>query len=187
MSQYGDSAGNVVASYHLERVHAHTPAYYPSWMHFCNWYLNQTILQADFVNCALFIDEACFTRERNYNSRNSHIWSMENPRPTIVRSHQHRFFVNVWAGDLDDFLLGPYILPEWLNANTYLIFLQTFLPELLRPIPLNIRRSMRLQHDGHHLNLTMQYVAIWQLHWALVGLVGVGPLPGRHALLTWPA
>ena len=43
---------------------------------------------------------------------------------------------------------GPYILPELLNANTYLIFLQNVLPELFHPIPLNIRRSMQFQHDG---------------------------------------
>ena len=73
---------------------------------------------------------------------------MENPHATIVRSHQHRFCVNVWAGIVDDFLLGPYILPERLNANTYLIFLQNVLAELLRPIPLNIRHSMRFQHNG---------------------------------------
>ena len=39
--------------YYLERVHALTPADYPSRMHFCNWYLNQTILQAFFANCVL--------------------------------------------------------------------------------------------------------------------------------------
>ena len=93
--------------YHLERVHALTPADYPSRMHFCNWYLNQTILQTDYANCVLFTDEAYFTRERIYNSRNSHVWCMENPHATIVRSHQNRFCVNVWAGTVDDFLLGP--------------------------------------------------------------------------------
>ena len=112
----------------------------------------------------LFTDEACFARERIYNSCNSHVWSMENPHATIVRSHQHWFCVNVWVGIVDDFLLDPYILPEWLNANTYLIFFQNVLPELLHPIPLNIRCSMRFHRDGHHLTLGMQYMAIWQLH-----------------------
>ena len=71
----------LLLSYHLEKVHALTPADYPSRMHFCNWYLNQAILQADSENCVLFTDEACFTRERIYNS---HVWSMENPHVTIV-------------------------------------------------------------------------------------------------------
>ena len=73
---------------------------------------------------------------------------MENPHATIARSHQHRICVNVWARIVDNFLLDPYILPERLNANTHLIFLQNVLPELLHPIPLNFRRSMRFQHDG---------------------------------------
>ena len=69
------------------------------------------------------------------------------PNATIVRSHKHRFCINVWAGIVDNFLLGPYILPERLNANTYLIFLQNVPPELLHPIPLNIRCSMWFQYD----------------------------------------
>ena len=156
-------------SYHLERVHALTPADYPSRMHFCNWYLNQTILQADFANTVLFTDEACFTHERIYNSRNSHFWSMENPHATILRSHQHRFCVNMWARIVVNFLLGPYILPERLNASTYFILLQNVLPELLHLIPLNISRSMRFQHDGappHFANavrghLTATFCARW--------------------------
>ena len=72
--------GMLLRPYHLQIVHALTPADYPSLMQFCNWYLNQTILQADFANCVLFTDEACFTRERIYNSLNSHVWSMENPQ-----------------------------------------------------------------------------------------------------------
>ena len=158
--------------YHLETVHALTPADYPSRIRFCNWYLNQTLLQADFANSALFTDEACFTRERIYNS---HVWSMENSRATILISHQHRFCVNLWAEIVDDFLLGPYILLERLNANTYLIFFQNALPELLHPIPLNIRRSMPLQHDWappHFGNIVRGHV---KLHSALIG---------RHARLT---
>ena len=123
MSLSGEFCKEMLLPYHLERVHALTPADYASRMHFCNWYLNQTVLQADFANCVLFLDEACFTRERIYNS---HVWSVENRHATIVRSHQHRFCVNMWAGIVGDFLLSPYILPERLNANTYLIFLQKF-------------------------------------------------------------
>ena len=35
--------------YYLERIHALTSADSPSRVHFCNWYLNQSILQADFL------------------------------------------------------------------------------------------------------------------------------------------
>ena len=170
----------ILRSYHLERVHALTPADYPSLMHFCNWNLNQTILQADFANCVLFTDEACFTHERIYNSCNSHVWSMENPHATIVRSHYHQFCVDVRAGIVDDFLLGPYILPKRLNAYTYLIFFQNVLPELLYPIPLNIRCSMRFQHDGappHFGNAVCgDLTATFGAHWI-----------GRGRPTLWPA
>ena len=70
---------------------------------------------------------------------------MENPHATIVRSHQHWFCVIVWAGVVDDFLLGPYIFPECQHlfdispkCSAWVTYLN----------PLNIRRSMRFQHDG---------------------------------------
>ena len=107
-------------------------------------------------------------------------WSMENPLATIVQSHQHRFCVNVWAGIVDDFLLDPYILPERLNATTYLIFLQNVLPELLHPIPLNIRCSMWFQYDGvppHFGNAVRGHLtAILCARWI-----------GRGGPTAWPA
>ena len=111
---------------------------------------------------------------------------MENPHATIVRWHQHRFCVNVWAGIVDDFLLGLYIFPEGLNASSYLIFLQKVLPELLHPIPLNIRRSMRFQHDGASPNfgnvvrghLTATFGARW------IGRGGPTAWPARSPALT---
>ena len=174
MSQSGEFSRKCYYVCTTLRVHALMPADYPSRMHFCNWYLNQIILQADFANTVLFTDEACFTRERIYNSRNSHVWPIENSYATIVRSHQHRFCVNVWTGIVDDFLLCKYILPERLNGNSYLIFLQNVLPELLHPIPLNIRQSMQFQHDraqphfgnavrGH---LTATFGSRWKGGWA---------------------
>ena len=106
-----NSAGNVVAS---------VPPWegscsYTSWLSIPNTLLYMVFepehTPSRLCKCVLFTDEACFTRERIYNSHNSHVWSKENPHATNVRSHQHRFRVNVWAGIVDDFLLGPYIVP----------------------------------------------------------------------------
>jgi hypothetical protein len=40
------------------------------------------------------------------------------------------------------------VLNEWPNAQRYHDFLENLLPELLENIPLNVRRSSSLQHDG---------------------------------------
>jgi hypothetical protein len=41
-----------------------------------------------------------------------------------IRSHLHRFAVNVWAGIIDDHLMGSYLLPLRLNGDIYRTFLQ---------------------------------------------------------------
>jgi hypothetical protein len=56
--------------------------------------------------------------------------------------------VNVWAGIIGNVLIGPWILPQRLNADIYLIFLRNSLPELLEELPLAVRVEMWFMHDG---------------------------------------
>ena len=90
----------------------------------------------------LFTDEACFTRDGYFNSRNSHIWDDENPHGVFIRVHQAIFNVNIWGGILGDYLLGPVIIPDRLNWVVYLAFLQNMLPLLMEEIHHAIRREM---------------------------------------------
>ncbi|EFN71217.1 hypothetical protein EAG_05969, partial [Camponotus floridanus] len=83
-----------------------------------------------------------------FNTHNSHVWSQDNTHATFIRSHQTEFTVNVWAGIINNFLIGPYILPLRLNGNIYRIFLEEVLPELMEDVPLVTRRQMWFQHDG---------------------------------------
>ncbi|GFR31153.1 uncharacterized protein TNCT_292991 [Trichonephila clavata] len=53
----------------------------------------------------------------------------ENSHRTLQRAAQQRIWINVWAGILRDYLIGPYLLP--LDGRVYLIFLQCVLLELL--------------------------------------------------------
>ncbi|GFT11762.1 uncharacterized protein TNCV_3684061 [Trichonephila clavipes] len=98
---------------------------------FSQWYLQQRIANPFFVASVLFTDEASFSRERIFNTHNSHSWAAANPHVTRTRDAQDRFLVNVWAGILGDHLIGPYILPDRLTGPRYLIFLEQVLPELL--------------------------------------------------------
>jgi hypothetical protein len=52
------------------------------------------------------------------------------------------------ARDIDDHLIGPYLLPLRLTGDIYLTFLQEILPKLLEVVPLEVRREMWFQHDG---------------------------------------
>jgi hypothetical protein len=56
--------------------------------------------------------------------------------------------VNVWAGNVTDFLIGPYLSPWWLNAQIYHVLLEKQLSEMLEEIPLSVNRNMWFQHNG---------------------------------------
>ncbi|GBO36635.1 hypothetical protein AVEN_82568-1 [Araneus ventricosus] len=99
-----------------------------------------------------------------------YVWSDSNPHCNTPRQHQKKFSVNIWAGILGDYVVGPYILPDRLTSATYRIFLQQVLPSLLQAVPLMVSPpNMWFMHGGttaycsrtvrHFLNAT--YSALW--------------------------
>ena len=84
--------------------------------------------------------ERPFGRDGIINLHNRHMWAIDNPHGMVEASHQQRFSINVWAGFIDDSLLEPVLLPQRLNGETYLAFLQNTLPPLLENVPLAIRQ-----------------------------------------------
>nr|CAH7734088.1 unnamed protein product [Callosobruchus chinensis] len=115
---------------------------------FCNWFIEKCREDRNFSKCILYTDEAKFTREGIYNSRNSHIWDEENPHCIRQQGFQSKFSVNVWAGIVGDCLIGPDMLPNKLNGTMYTRFLEEVLDGLLKDVPLNIRANIWFQHDG---------------------------------------
>ena len=81
------------------------------------WFVHQSTEKPNFPAMMFFTDDACFTREGIFNTQNSHVWAEENPHAASVHCHQQRFLVNVWAGIVNDFLIGPYLLPRRLIAH----------------------------------------------------------------------
>nr|CAH7764637.1 unnamed protein product [Callosobruchus chinensis] len=114
----------------------------------CNWFSEKCREDRNFSKCILYTDEAKFTREGIYNSRNSHIWDEENPHCIRQQGFQSKFSVNVWAGIVGDCLIGPYMLPNKLNGTMYTRFLEEVLDGTLEDVPLNIRANIWFQHDG---------------------------------------
>ena len=128
----------------------------PRRVRFCEWLLQKNREQPDFVQKLLTTDEATFTREGVFNSRNTHIWSDENPHAIRETHFQDRFSVNVWAGMVDNNLIGPYVLPPRLTAVAYLHFLNNDLGPLLENVPLNVRRDLWYLHDGAPARYTVE-------------------------------
>ena len=129
--------------YHIQEVQRLQEGDYANRLIFCQWIRRH---RRD-LHRTLWSDEAQFTRDGINNSRNSHVWSRENPH-AIRQSHsQHKFSINVWAGIINNKLIGPHFFEERLNGNHYLNFLQNVLPNLLRDENANFR-GMYFQHDG---------------------------------------
>ena len=62
--------------------------------------------------------------------------------------HQHQFSLNVWAGIIDKFLIGPFFLDGKLTGTKYVDFFSTRLHEILEKVPVDIRLGTRFMHDG---------------------------------------
>lgn len=178
--------GEGMHPFHLQKVHALKPQDYPRRVDCCRWFSHKSVDDPNFLKRVLFTDEASFNREGIFNSRNSHVWDVENPHETFIRGYQDRFAVNVWAGILGDTLVGPYILPNRLNSMTYLVFLRDILPELLENVALEDRLNMWFQHDGapaHFGQNVRDYLdATFEQQW--VGRGGPTPWPPRSPDLT---
>lgn len=124
--------------------------------------MNEKLLQnPNFLNSVLWTDEAQFTRSGVFNSHNFHMWMEDNPHAAWEFSHQHKFSVNMWAGIINNKLIGPVEFPARLNSDYYLNFLREDLNILLEDIDLETRRSMWYQHDGappHYGRIVRDYL-----------------------------
>jgi len=167
--------------FRFQKVHSLVERDYEPRVNCARWFLQQDIIQPNFLENVLFTDESSFTREGIFNSRNSHVWALDNPHEVKVRGYQHRFSLNVWAGILGNRVIGPYILPNRLNSPTYITFLRDILPELLEDVPLANRYNIWFQHDGapaHFGNVVTDFLNMtYRQRW--IGRGGPVPWPAR--------
>ena len=165
--------------YHLRRVQALLPRDMPDRLAFCQWLLNEDEQNPDTLKRILWTDESTFTREGVFNTRNSHVWSYDNPHATTIRSFQAQWTLNVWAGIIGDHILGPFFLPARLTGEAYLNFLENDLPILLEDVALNVRRNMWYQQDGagpHFANIVKDFL----------NNTYAGRWIGRAGSINWP-
>lgn len=108
---------------------------------------------------------------------------MGSREPACQVSHQQRFSINVWAGIIvNDYIVGPTILPDRLNRFNYLAFLRNTLPDLLdnAGVPPEVRQTMWLHHDGapaHYALIVREYL----------NETFPGRWIGRGGPVLWPA
>ncbi|KFM75296.1 hypothetical protein X975_04385, partial [Stegodyphus mimosarum] len=108
-----------------------------------------------FPATVLFLDHACFTRERMVNMHNMHVWLSENTHRTVLLKMQHKFGINIWVGILGYHLLGPHLLPKHDNGANYLVFIQHVFPDLMQGIPATVCQNIFPATVVHnHFNAT---------------------------------
>jgi len=130
--------------YHDHRVQHLEPRDPAQRMDLCRW----ITAHPELLSVILYTDEASFTRDGINNSRNSHMWSHDNPHGTSVTKFPKRFSVKIRCGLLGNKMIGPSVFDNNSTGNVYEIFLRNYLPGLLEDIPLMIRNQMYFQHDG---------------------------------------
>ena len=134
--------------YHYRQVQALLPEDYLPRVNFCEWLLERHENDPGFISNILWTDESYFSRDGVFNMHNNHVWAAENPHAIRPRGHQHRLGVNLWAGIVNTHVIGPFELPERLDAETFYDFLQDDFENLLENVPLAVRRRIWLQMDG---------------------------------------
>lgn len=167
--------------YHKRKVQALNQADYPHRLHFSETFLDRCQQDPDFPSLVMFTDEATLNQDGICNSKNNIHWSYQNPHVTHERGRQVRFKVNLWAGMLGNHIIGPYILPQNLNADNYGVFLREVLPELLDDVPLQVRRDMWFHQDGApaHTALRTRNLLNQMFPNKWIGRFGTIPWPAR--------
>ncbi|CAK1579873.1 unnamed protein product [Parnassius mnemosyne] len=115
---------------------------------FCRWLLDQQQRVPSSIEHIIWTDESTFTRNGLWNRRNTHVYSEVNPHAVRQTGHQTRWSVNVWAGLFKYRILGPVFLPQRLNGQRYLNFINEQLVDILDDLSLAEYRRTWFQHDG---------------------------------------
>lgn len=104
-----------------------------------------------FLKKILWTDECVFHSDGGINRHNEHHYAEQNPHCRKTIHVQGRYSVNVWAGILDDMIIGPFFFPQntHVNGEVYADFIEHTLSDLLENVPLALRSTIIFQQDGH--------------------------------------
>ena len=72
-----------------------------------------------FLYNTVVSDEATFPFKGEVNRQNCRYWSDTNPDCMLESHTQYPPKINVWAGILNDTLIGPFFIDDNLNAHAY--------------------------------------------------------------------
>lgn len=123
-------------------------------MQFCEVMQDLCNQNPRFIRQILFSDEATFCLNGKVNRQNCRYWSTANPHWMTEAHTQYPQKVNVWAGIVEDRIIGPFFFDEPLTGQRYLDFLENELIPALTEIfpnendPNLLNEHIWFQQDG---------------------------------------
>lgn len=147
---------------------------------FCETMMDRIDRNPLFLCNIVFSDEATFTLKGEVNRHNCRYWSDTNPDWMLESHTQYPQKVNVWAGILNDTLIGPFFIDGNLNANTYEELLRNQIVPRIREVAGDNFDNTWYQQDGaaaHYGGNVRAYLDLEFRHrWI-----------GRRGEIEWPA
>lgn len=133
----------------------------------------------DFKNKILFSDESTFCLNGQVNRHNCRLWSRTNPHWMEELHTQHPQKINVWAGILNNTIIGPFFIDGNLTSQKYLQLLRRNVVPKLQELNIDIHQIW-FQQDGappHFAREVRQFLdEVFPEKWI-----------GRRGPIEWPA
>ncbi|KAL7286606.1 hypothetical protein TKK_0019105 [Trichogramma kaykai] len=101
-----------------------------------------------FLKNIVFSDEATFQLNGNVNRQNCRYWSDVNPHWMVEGHTQYPQKLNVWAGIINDTIIGPFFIEGNLNATSYEHMLRTQIVPAIRALKGEEFEFTWFQQDG---------------------------------------
>jgi len=128
----------------------------------------------------VFSDEATFQLDGTLNRHNCRYWADSNPHWAREDKSQYPQKLNVWAGILNNRIIGPFFIEGNLNAASYEIMLRNQIIPAIRAITGENFENTWFQQDGapaHYGRDVRAYLdAVFVDRWI-----------GRRGAIEWPA
>lgn len=147
-------------------------------MQFASAIIEKEDEEPGFTSRIIFTDEKTFTLNHSPNHQNHRAWAEENPHIVFTANTQYRNSLNVWAGMVNDCIVGPIVLDGTLTGERYLHLLQGEISDRINDLPLP--EELWFMHDGcpaHNYGPATAYLRdAFPDH-----------VIGTHETLAWPA
>lgn len=123
--------------------------------------MSKIVEDPDFASNIVFSDEATFQLNGTLNRHNCRYWAEQNPNWMREDKIQYPQKLNIWAGILNDQLIGPFFTEGNINAAKYEDMLRTqIVPRIMEVTGANFEHTW-FQQDGaaaHYGRNVRQYL-----------------------------